>query len=168
MPPWLKKNGRYPYLVPADVYRPAAIDQLIQLGRELNVPVYHEDPASSSAPRVAKNALDAAKRDNVRWLLMDTGGRLHIDDDMMSEVAAVHERSGALETLFVVDSMAGQDAVNAATAFGEALLGAPLVPPSCLVGDDAVSHAHGLNSGWGSVPMHWFNRDVMRFRRERT
>ena len=77
--------------------------------------------ADEQPTAIVDKALDEARRSAADVLIIDTAGRLHVDDDMMSEAAAVHERSGALETLFVVDSMAGQDAVNAATAFGEAL-----------------------------------------------
>jgi len=102
-----------------DLRRPAAIDQLIQLGRQLNVPVYHEDPASSTPAQVAINAIDAARRDDVHWLLLDTGGRLHIDDEMMVELEDVRDAAQPVETLLVVDAMTGQDAVRSGSEFHE-------------------------------------------------
>ena len=116
----IDKDKKRVMLVSADVYRPAAILQLETLAGEVGA--LHCPSSSEEKPAaIVDKALDEARRSAADVLIIDTAGRLHIDDDMMSEVAAVHERSGALETLFVVDSMAGQDAVNAATAFGEAL-----------------------------------------------
>jgi len=100
-----------------DLRRPAAIDQLVQLGRQLGIPVHHEDPASSAAPEVARNAFDAARRDDVRWLLLDTGGRLHVDDEMMAELEEIRDAVHPVETLLVVDAMTGQDAVRSGSEF---------------------------------------------------
>jgi signal recognition particle subunit SRP54 len=116
----IEKDKKRVMLVSADVYRPAAILQLETLAGEVGA-LHCASSADEKPTAIVDKALDEARRSAADVLIIDTAGRLHVDDDMMSEVAAVHERSGALETLFVVDSMAGQDAVNAATAFGEAL-----------------------------------------------
>ena len=116
----IDKDKKRVMLVSADVYRPAAILQLETLAGEVGA-LHCASSADEKPTDIVDKALDEARRSAADVLIVDTAGRLHIDDEMMSEVAAVHERSGALETLFVVDSMAGQDAVNAATAFGEAL-----------------------------------------------
>jgi signal recognition particle subunit SRP54 len=111
----LRKQGRHPMLVAADVYRPAAIDQLKTLGKQLGIPVNAVD-ASRVAADVAKEvaAAVAQGRDTV---IVDTAGRLHIDDVMMSEVEAVVAAAHPHEVLLVVDAMTGQDAIEAATAF---------------------------------------------------
>jgi signal recognition particle subunit SRP54 len=107
-------------LVSADVYRPAAILQLETLAKEVGA--LHCASSTDEKPvAIVDKALEEAKRSHADVLIVDTAGRLHIDEDMMGEIAAVHARSGATETLFIVDSMAGQDAVNAATAFNESL-----------------------------------------------
>ena len=116
----IDKDKKRVMLVSADVYRPAAILQLETLAGEVGA-LHCPSSADEQPTAIVDRALDEARRSAADVLIIDTAGRLHVDDDMMREVAAVHERSGALETLFVVDSMAGQDAVNAATAFGEAL-----------------------------------------------
>jgi signal recognition particle subunit SRP54 len=111
----LRKQGRHPLLVAADVYRPAAIDQLRTLGKQLSIPVTTVD-ASRVAADVAKEiaAAPAQSRDTV---IVDTAGRLHIDDAMMAEVEAVVAAAHPHEVLLVVDAMTGQDAVEAASAF---------------------------------------------------
>jgi len=107
-------------LVSVDVYRPAAILQLETLATE--VAAMHCQSSTDDKPvAIVDRALDEARRSHADVLIIDTAGRLHVDEDMMQEVVAVHERSGARETLFVVDSMAGQDAVNSATAFDSSL-----------------------------------------------
>jgi signal recognition particle subunit SRP54 len=116
----IDKDKKRVMLVSADVYRPAAILQLETLAGEVGA-LHCPSSADEKPTAIVDKALDEARRSAADVLIIDTAGRLHVDDGMMSEVAAVHDRSGALETLFVVDSMAGQDAVNAATAFGEAL-----------------------------------------------
>jgi signal recognition particle subunit SRP54 len=107
-------------LVSTDVYRPAAIQQLARLAQDLGVLFYpsesHEKPLT-----IAKNALENAKKQFVDVLIIDTAGRLHIDQDMMTEIKALHAETAPTETLFVVDSMTGQDAANTAHAFHEAL-----------------------------------------------
>lgn len=103
-------------LVSVDVHRPAAILQLQTLAQEVGAQHCQSD-ANEKPVRIVKRALDEARRSHVDVLLIDTAGRLHVDDGMMDEVVQVHKAAGAHETLFVVDSMAGQDAVNAASAF---------------------------------------------------
>ncbi len=107
-------------LVSVDVHRPAAILQLQTLAGEVGA-LHCASDASEKPVVIVDRALDEARRSHVDVLIVDTAGRLHIDEKMMQEVAAVHERAAPHETLFVVDSMAGQDAVNAATAFDQTL-----------------------------------------------
>ncbi len=112
---YLKKRGRKPMLVAADVYRPAAIEQLKVLGRSLDVPVYDEgvgDPV-----KIAFNAISAARQQFCDTIILDTAGRLHIDQEMMDELVRVKSRVRPHEILFVADGMTGQDAVNTATEF---------------------------------------------------
>ncbi len=114
---YLKDKKHTPMLAAADVYRPAAVDQLKTLAASINVPVY--SIVEKDAVRVAKEALDAARKAACSVLIVDTAGRLHVDEDMMSEVARIKEILKPNEILFVVDSMTGQDAVNTAKAFNE-------------------------------------------------
>jgi len=107
-------------LVSTDVYRPAAIEQLATLGKSLEVDVFPSDPSQKPVD-IARAALDHAKRHYHDVLIVDTAGRLGIDQAMMEEVSALHAAVKPIETLFVVDSMQGQDAVNVARAFNEAL-----------------------------------------------
>jgi signal recognition particle subunit SRP54 len=107
-------------LVSADVYRPAAIEQLATLGRNLEVDVFPSDPSQKPVD-IARSAFDHAKRHYHDVLIVDTAGRLGIDQAMMDEMKALHAAVNPIETLFVVDSMQGQDAVNVARAFNEAL-----------------------------------------------
>jgi signal recognition particle subunit SRP54 len=104
----------------ADIYRPAAIDQLRTLSSEVNATFYPSD-ASQKPVEIARGALRAAQKNNADVLILDTAGRLHIDQQMMDEIKAIHEAITPAETLFVVDSMTGQDAANTARVFGEAL-----------------------------------------------
>jgi signal recognition particle subunit SRP54 len=106
-------------LASTDVYRPAARDQLKKLASDLGVGFLSS--TSDSPAVIAREALETAKRGGQRWLIVDTAGRLHVDADMMKEARELHELVTPSETLFVVDSMAGQDAVNSARAFHEAL-----------------------------------------------
>ena len=118
---WLKgRERKRVLLVSTDVYRPAAMLQLERLGQQLGVEVAPADPQQSPVT-IATNALDAARRGVYDVLLVDTAGRLHVDAGMMQEVRDLSAAVQPIETLFVVDSMAGQDAVNAARAFGAAL-----------------------------------------------
>ncbi len=107
-------------LVSVDVHRPAAILQLQTLAGEVGA-LHAASEATEKPLRIVDRALDEARRSHADVLIIDTAGRLHVDDDMMQEIVAVHARAMPHETLFVVDSMAGQDAVNAATAFDQAL-----------------------------------------------
>jgi len=118
---WLKDNERKRVLLAStDVYRPAAILQLQRLAEQLDVGFYPSDP-KKPALTLAREALEEAKRSLFDVLIVDTAGRLHVDADMMSEIREIDAAVAPTETLFVVDSMAGQDAVNAARAFGSAL-----------------------------------------------
>src|SRR5258705_2265631 len=107
-------------LVSTDVYRPAAIDQLATLAKQLDIELYPSDPSQKPVD-IARAALDHAKRHFFDVLIVDTAGRLAIDEAMMDEVRQLHAALNPIETLFVVDSMQGQDAVNVARAFNEAL-----------------------------------------------
>lgn len=117
---YLKKQGRNVLLTACDIYRPAAIDQLKVLGAQVGVEVYAE-PENKDAVKIAKAAIDHAKKNNHRVVIVDTAGRLAIDEDMMNEIARLKEALNPSETLFVVDSMTGQDAVNTARTFNERL-----------------------------------------------
>ena len=114
------EKGKRPLLVACDVYRPAAIDQLKVLGEQINVPVYTE-PDSKNPVEIAKNAIQYAKAHNNDLVIVDTAGRLAIDEEMMNEIEAIKKAINPQETLFVVDSMTGQDAVNTAKEFNERL-----------------------------------------------
>ncbi len=114
------KKGKSPLLVAADIYRPAAIDQLKILGGQVNVDVYSE-PENKDAVSIVQNALKEAKSKNKNVIIIDTAGRLAIDEVMMTEVANIKSAVNPQEILFVVDSMTGQDAVNTAAAFNERL-----------------------------------------------
>jgi len=116
---FLKKKGSNPLLVAADVYRPAAIDQLMMLGKQLGIPVYVDREAG--AVKIATDSIDFARRNIRDTVIIDTAGRLHVDEAMMQEVAAIKEKTSPHEILFVVDAMTGQDAVNTAKAFHDRL-----------------------------------------------
>jgi signal recognition particle subunit SRP54 len=116
----LKGDGRPVRLVAADVYRPAAIDQLVTLGEQVEVPVYL-DRDSKDVLKIAKRGIDEAKRARERVVIVDTAGRLQIDDEMMSELKRLKEAVHPDEILFVADGMTGQDAVRIAKGFDEAL-----------------------------------------------
>ena len=116
----LTKDGRRPCLVPADVYRPAAIDQLVTLAGQLKLPVYPS--ASNQAPEeIAKEAINYALQENCDTVLVDTAGRLHIDSELMDELSRLKQILQPAEILLVADSMTGQDAVQIAGAFNEKL-----------------------------------------------
>jgi signal recognition particle subunit SRP54 len=118
---WLKENNKKKVgVVSADVYRPAAIKQLEMLADEVGLTFFPSD-ISQKPIDIANNAIDAAKRQFLDVIIVDTAGRLHIDDEMMGEIKALHAAINPVETLFVVDSMTGQDAANTAKAFNEAL-----------------------------------------------
>jgi signal recognition particle subunit SRP54 len=115
----LKAKGRHPMLVAADVYRPAAMDQLAMLGKQIQVPVIVE--RGKGAVEIAEGAIDQARKAARDVVIIDTAGRLHVDEEMMKEVETIKERVHPHEILFVVDSMTGQDAVNTAKAFHDRL-----------------------------------------------
>lgn len=117
---YIKKSGRSVMLAACDIYRPAAIDQLQVLGSQVGVEVYAE-PDNKDAVKIAKAAIEAAKKNNARVLIVDTAGRLAVDEQMMDEIARLKAALNPSETLFVVDSMTGQDAVNTAKAFNDRL-----------------------------------------------
>ena len=114
------KKNRKPLLVACDVYRPAAIDQLKVLAEQINVPVYSE-PDSKNPVQIAKNAILEAKSKGYDLVIVDTAGRLAVDEEMMNEIEAIKNAINPDETLFVVDSMTGQDAVNTAKEFNDRL-----------------------------------------------
>ncbi len=115
----LKKKGHSVLLVAADIYRPAAVEQLITLGKTIGVEVY-SDPSRDPVV-ISTQALEHARQKKVDVVLLDTAGRLHIDDEMMAEIKAIANETQPVEILFVVDGMTGQDAVNSALAFSKAL-----------------------------------------------
>ena len=117
---YLKSKGKSPLLVAGDVYRPAAIDQLKVLGAQIGVDVYAE-PDNKDPRQIAENALKQARATNKNVLIVDTAGRLAIDEVLMNEVAGLKTALKPQEILFVVDSMTGQDAVNTARSFNERL-----------------------------------------------
>ncbi len=117
---YLKRQGRSVLLTACDIYRPAAIDQLKVLGSQVGVEVYAE-PENKDAIKIAKAALEHAKKNNFRVVIVDTAGRLAVDEEMMNEIARLKDALKPSETLFVVDSMTGQDAVNTAKAFNDRL-----------------------------------------------
>ncbi len=117
---YLKKQGRQVLLTACDIYRPAAIDQLKVLGEQIGVDVYAE-PENKDAVKIARAALEHAKKNNHRIVIVDTAGRLAVDEEMMNEIARLKEMLNPSETLFVVDSMTGQDAVNTAKTFNDRL-----------------------------------------------
>ena len=110
------KAGRKPFLVACDLARPAAVEQLVRLGKQINVPV-HTGPARAKPIDVAVNGLAAGAMNRSDLVILDTAGRLHVNDELMQEVAALKERVHPTETFFVADAMTGQDAVISAQAF---------------------------------------------------
>ena len=114
-----KKYKKKPLLVACDVYRPAAIDQLKQIGSELSIEVYSE--GKKNPVEISKNAIEYAKENNFDYVLIDTAGRLHIDDTLMDELNNINEVISPREILLVIDSMTGQDAVNVIEGFNDKL-----------------------------------------------
>ena len=114
-----KKLSKKPLLVACDVYRPAAIDQLKQIGKQLNIPVY--DEGKGNPIEIAKNGVNYAKENGFDYVLLDTAGRLHIDEALMNELNDINESVKPDEILLVVDSMTGQDAINVIEGFNSAL-----------------------------------------------
>ena len=114
-----KKHAKKPLLVACDVYRPAAIDQLKQLGKQLNIEVYEE--GKSDPVEIAKNAISYAKQNGYDYVLVDTAGRLHIDEELMDELVNIKNAINPDEILLVIDAMMGQDAINVITGFNDKL-----------------------------------------------
>ena len=114
-----KKHAKKPLLVACDVYRPAAIEQLKVIGKELNIPVYEE--GLNNPVQTSINAIKYAKENNFDYVLIDTAGRLHIDDNLMDELNNIKNEVKPQETLLVIDSMMGQDAINVITGFNDKL-----------------------------------------------
>ena len=112
----LRHSGQRSLLVAADLRRPAAIQQLVTLGRDLGIPVHQED-ASSTAVKVARSGVERAKEMGASWAIIDTAGRLHVDDEMMAEMEEIKSAVKPHEVLLVLDAMTGQDAVNSAQVF---------------------------------------------------
>jgi len=117
---FLRKQGRHPYLVPADIYRPAAVDQLKQLGARIDVPVFPTDLVRKPVD-ICLEALSKAGRDGSDVLIIDTAGRLQIDETLMAELVGIKEKINPNEILLVADAMTGQEAVNVAKHFNLAL-----------------------------------------------
>ena len=114
-----KKHSKKPLLVAGDVYRPAAIDQLVQLGKQLNIEVYEE--GKKDPVEIAEHAVAYAKENGFDYVLIDTAGRLHIDEELMKELERIQNTVHPQETLLVIDSMMGQDAINVITGFNDKL-----------------------------------------------
>ncbi len=114
-----KKHNKKPLLVAWDVYRPAAINQLSDLGKNLNIPVYKED--GKDVVGIAKNSLEYAKNNNLDYIILDTAGRLQIDEELMNELEQVNNSVKPDEVILVIDAMMGQDAINVITGFNDKL-----------------------------------------------
>lgn len=114
-----KKYGKKPLFVACDVYRPAAIDQLKTLGKSLNIPVYEE--GNNNPVEIAKNSIQYAKENNYDYILIDTAGRLHVDENLMEELVNIKNEINPDEILLIIDAMMGQDAINVITGFNEKL-----------------------------------------------
>ena len=114
-----KKHAKKPLLVACDVYRPAAIDQLKQIGKQLNIPVY--DEGKKDPVKIAENAINYAKENKNDYVLIDTAGRLHIDEELMDELENIRNKVNPQEILLVIDSMMGQDAINVIQGFNDKL-----------------------------------------------
>lgn len=114
-----KKHSKKPLLVACDVYRPAAIDQLKQLGKQLNIEVY--DEGKKDPVEISNNAIKYAKEGNYDYVIIDTAGRLHVDDELMGELDNIKNKINPDEILLVIDSMMGQDAINVITGFNDKL-----------------------------------------------
>ena len=117
---YLRKKGRKPYLVPADIYRPAAIDQLNKLGDQLAIPVFPSNPEKDPV-KICQEARTAAHKELCDTLVIDTAGRLHIDEELMNELCRIKDAVKPSDILLVADAMTGQDAVNIAESFNNVL-----------------------------------------------
>lgn len=114
----LRGQGKQPFLVAADTYRPAAVHQLVTLAKQISIG-YHEEGVTAKPPDIAKRGMEAAKAANAAVVIIDTAGRLQIDEDLMNELVEIKKRTNPAEVLLVVDSMTGQEAVNIAKGFNE-------------------------------------------------
>ena len=114
-----KKNKKNPLLVACDIYRPAAIDQLKEIGASLNIPVYEE--GKKNPVEIVENALCYAKENKHDFIIIDTAGRLHIDEELMNELVAIEEKVKPHEVILVIDAMMGQDAINVINGFNDKL-----------------------------------------------
>lgn len=114
-----KKNKKNPLLVACDIYRPAAIDQLKEIGASLNIPVYEE--GKKNPIEIVENALNYAKENKHDFIIIDTAGRLHIDEELMNELVAIEDKVKPHEVLLVIDAMMGQDAINVINGFNDKL-----------------------------------------------
>lgn len=115
---YLRSQGRQPFMVAADTYRPAAVHQLVTLAKQINIG-YYEEGVSAPPPDIAKRGVEAARNASAAVVIIDTAGRLQIDDDMMNELVEIKKRTSPVEILLVADSMTGQEAVNIAKGFNE-------------------------------------------------
>ncbi len=115
---YLRRDGKKPFMIAADTYRPAAVDQLVTLAKQINVP-YWEEGTQVAPPVICENGLRAARENGATVVLIDTAGRLQIDDDMMAELEAIKARTHPAEILLVADSMTGQEAVRIAEGFNQ-------------------------------------------------
>ncbi len=115
---YLRKNGRQPFMIAADTYRPAAVDQLVTLAKQIDIP-YHQEGTDPKPERIAQNGLQAAKVAGADVVILDTAGRLQIDDSLMGELERIQEQMQPAEVLLVADAMTGQEAVNIASGFNE-------------------------------------------------
>jgi signal recognition particle subunit SRP54 len=113
---YLRAQGRQPFMIAADTYRPAAVHQLVTLAKQIGVP-YHEEGVSAKPPDIVKRGIEAAKAANASVVIIDTAGRLQIDDTLMNELVEIKKRSNPAEILLVADAMTGQEAVNIARGF---------------------------------------------------
>jgi signal recognition particle subunit SRP54 len=116
----LRKDGRQPFLVAADTYRPAAVDQLVTIAKQINVP-FHEEGTEKSPVEIATNGIKAAREAGAAVVIVDTAGRLQIDENLMGELQRIKDKTSPAEILLVADAMTGQEAVNIAAGFDEAV-----------------------------------------------
>jgi signal recognition particle subunit SRP54 len=116
----LRRDGRQPIMIAADTYRPAAVDQLVTLARQINAP-YYEEGTTAKPPDIVTRGLKAARESNAAVAIIDTAGRLQIDDTLMNELEEIKRRANPVEILLVADSMTGQEAVNIADGFNKRL-----------------------------------------------
>ncbi len=145
---FLNKNGQKPLLVACDVHRPAAIDQLEVLGQKLGVAVYSQKDTDDPVD-ICRNAIKRAQSSDYSWVILDTAGRLHVDEEMMEELRLIRDCADPIETLLVVDSMTGQDAVNSAQSFHD-LIGLTGVIMTKLDGDARGGAALSINKVTGT------------------